>query len=60
MLTDPHIVQYYGHHRVSNVEYIFLEYAAGGEIFDHIGEYSPQSAFKRTIPNGAGQTSIHQ
>jgi serine/threonine-protein kinase Chk1 len=36
MLTDPHIVQYYGQHRKSNVEYIFLEYAAGGELFDRI------------------------
>jgi serine/threonine-protein kinase Chk1 len=59
MLTDPHIVQYYGHRREGNVEYIFLEYAAGGELFDRIGEYSSQSS-KTTIPNGAGQTSMHQ
>jgi serine/threonine protein kinase len=38
MLTDPHIVRYYGQRREGNVEYIFLEYAAGGELFDRIGE----------------------
>lgn len=60
MLTDPHIVRYYGQRREGNVEYIFLEYAAGGELFDRIGEYSSQSATKRTIHNGACQTGIHQ
>lgn len=39
MLTDPHIVRYYGQRREGNVEYIFLEYAAGGELFDRIGEH---------------------
>jgi serine/threonine-protein kinase Chk1 len=60
MLKDPHVVRYYGQRREDNMEYIFLEYAAGGELFDRIGEYSLQSASKRTIHNGAGQTSIHQ
>lgn len=39
MLTDPHIVRYYGQRREGNVEYIFLQYAAGGELFDRIGEH---------------------
>jgi serine/threonine-protein kinase Chk1 len=60
MLTDPHIVRYYGQRCEGNVEYIFLEYAAGGELFDRIGECSLHSAIKRTTHNGAGQTSIHQ
>jgi hypothetical protein len=47
-LTDPHIVKYYGHHHEGNFEYIFLEYAVG-DLFDRIGEYPSQSAFKRTI-----------
>nr|CAD7445150.1 unnamed protein product [Timema bartmani] len=37
MLTDPHIIRYFGQRREGHVEYIFLEYAAGGELFDKIG-----------------------
>nr|CAD7405515.1 unnamed protein product [Timema cristinae] len=36
MLTDPHIIRYFGQRREGHVEYIFLEYAAGGELFDKI------------------------
>jgi serine/threonine-protein kinase Chk1 len=38
MLTDPHIVRYYGHRSEGSVEYIFLEYISGGELFDKLGE----------------------
>lgn len=39
MLSDPHILQFYGNRRQGHIEYIFLEYAAGGELFDRIGKY---------------------
>jgi serine/threonine-protein kinase Chk1 len=37
MLSNPYIIQYFGQRSESNIEYIFLEYASGGELFDRIG-----------------------
>lgn len=37
MLSNPYIIQYFGQRSESNIEYIFLEYASGGELFDKIG-----------------------
>lgn len=62
MLTDPHIVRYYGQRREGNVEYIFLEYAAGGELFDRIdpdcgmADWEAQKYFKQLI---AGVEYLH-
>lgn len=36
MLSNPHIIQYFGKRSEPNMEYIFLEYASGGELFDRI------------------------
>lgn len=36
MLSNPNIIQYYGKRSEPSMEYIFLEYAAGGELFDRI------------------------
>ncbi|KAL0115596.1 hypothetical protein PUN28_010839 [Cardiocondyla obscurior] len=36
MLSNPNIIQYFGKRSESNMEYIFLEYASGGELFDRI------------------------
>ncbi|XP_012534184.2 serine/threonine-protein kinase grp [Monomorium pharaonis] len=36
MLTNPYIIQYFGKRSEPNIEYIFLEYASGGELFDRI------------------------
>ncbi|XP_011694400.1 PREDICTED: serine/threonine-protein kinase grp isoform X2 [Wasmannia auropunctata] len=36
MLSNPNIVQYFGKRSEPNMEYIFLEYASGGELFDRI------------------------
>lgn len=36
-LQHPHILRYFGTRRQNDIEYIFLEYAAGGELFDRIG-----------------------
>ncbi|XP_026827165.1 serine/threonine-protein kinase grp isoform X2 [Ooceraea biroi] len=36
MLSNPNIIQYFGKRSESNIEYIFLEYASGGEMFDRI------------------------
>lgn len=36
LLTHPNIIKFYGHRTDENNEYIFLEYASGGELFDKI------------------------
>lgn len=38
MLSNPHIIRYFGKRSEPNMEYIFLEYASGGELFDKIGK----------------------
>lgn len=37
MLNDPHVIRFYGRRENGNFEFIFLEYASGGELFDRIG-----------------------
>lgn len=37
-LSNPNIIQYFGKRSEANMEYIFLEYALGGELFDRIGK----------------------
>lgn len=37
-LQHPHVLRYFGTRRQNDIEYIFLEYAAGGELFDRIGK----------------------
>lgn len=36
MLQDQHVLRYFGKRTQGDIEYIFLEYAAGGELFDRI------------------------
>ncbi|XP_076836670.1 serine/threonine-protein kinase Chk1 [Brachyhypopomus gauderio] len=36
MLTHPNIVKFFGHRSEGAVQYIFLEYCSGGELFDRI------------------------
>jgi len=36
MLRSPHIIRFYGTRQQGNIEYIFLEYAPHGELFDRI------------------------
>lgn len=36
MLKNPHIVKFYGSRCENSMQYMFLEYAAGGELFDRI------------------------
>lgn len=38
ILAHPNILKFFGKRTQGTVEYIFLEYAAGGELFDRIGE----------------------
>lgn len=40
ILSHPNILKYFGKRTEGSTEYIFLEYAAGGELFDRIGECS--------------------
>lgn len=37
ILHHHHILRLFGQRSQGNIEYIFLEYAAGGELFDRIG-----------------------
>jgi len=36
MLTNDSIIKFYGHRKSGNKQYLFLEYASGGELFDRI------------------------
>nr|XP_054760286.1 serine/threonine-protein kinase Chk1-like [Lytechinus pictus]XP_054760289.1 serine/threonine-protein kinase Chk1-like [Lytechinus pictus] len=36
MLADPHIIRFYGHRKEGSIQYLFVEYASGGELFDRI------------------------
>lgn len=38
ILSHQNILKFFGKRTQGTVEYIFLEYAAGGELFDRIGE----------------------
>ncbi len=38
MLNDAHIIRFYGRRENGHFEFIFLEYASGGELFDRIGK----------------------
>lgn len=44
-LQHPNVLRYFGTRRQNDIEYIFLEYAAGGELFDRIGWYNVQERF---------------
>lgn len=37
MLNHENIVKFYGHRREGTIQYLFLEYCSGGELFDRIG-----------------------
>ncbi|XP_071806704.1 serine/threonine-protein kinase Chk1-like [Asterias amurensis] len=36
MLNDEHIVRFYGSRKEGTIQYLFLEYMSGGELFDRI------------------------
>ncbi|EMP29617.1 Dolichyl-diphosphooligosaccharide--protein glycosyltransferase subunit STT3A [Chelonia mydas] len=36
MLNHENIVKFYGHRREGSIQYLFLEYCSGGELFDRI------------------------
>ncbi|XP_078282644.1 serine/threonine-protein kinase Chk1 isoform X2 [Rhinoraja longicauda] len=36
MLSHTNIVRFYGHRREAHIQYLFLEYCSGGELFDRI------------------------
>ncbi|KAL1139489.1 hypothetical protein AAG570_006473 [Ranatra chinensis] len=63
MLSDPHIIRYYGWRKHGNLEYIFLEYAPNGELFDRIepdvgmSQWEAQKYLKQLI---SGVEYLHQ
>lgn len=42
LLSHPNILKFFGKRTQGTIEYIFLEYAAGGELFDRIGNKQQQ------------------
>nr|URA30214.1 check point kinase 1 [Daphnia tibetana] len=62
MLNDPHVIRFYGRRENGNFEFIFLEYASGGELFDRIEpdvgmpQMEAQRYFKQLI---AGVNYLH-
>ena len=48
MLKHESIIKFYGFRKDDNIQYIFLEYASGGELFDRIGE-KPSSCNKQLL-----------
>lgn len=42
ILAHPNILKFFGKRTQGHIEYIFLEYASGGELFDRIGESSSE------------------
>lgn len=53
-LQHPNILRYFGTRRQNDIEYIFLEYAAGGELFDRIGMWKK---FRNKLTNKIKQTT---
>ena len=47
MLQDVHIIRFYGSRTDGDKQYLFLEYAAGGELFDKIGKWYYISPIRR-------------
>ena len=39
MLNHDSIIRFYGQRKEDNRQYLFLEYASGGELFDKIGNF---------------------
>nr|Q6DE87.2 RecName: Full=Serine/threonine-protein kinase Chk1; AltName: Full=CHK1 checkpoint homolog; AltName: Full=Checkpoint kinase-1; Short=xChk1 [Xenopus laevis] len=62
MLSHTNIVRFYGHRREGNIQYLFLEYCRGGELFDRIEpdvgmpEQDAQKFFQQLI---AGVEYLH-
>ncbi|KAJ1519307.1 hypothetical protein ONE63_004606 [Megalurothrips usitatus] len=55
LLSSQYVVQFFGQRREGSIEYLFLEYAAGGELFDRIepdvgmAQWEAQKYFKELI-----------
>ena len=43
LLNHESIIKFYGSRRDGHMQYLFLEYACGGELFDRIGMFHHQS-----------------
>ena len=40
MLHDVHVIRFYAQRTDGSKQFLFLEYAAGGELFDRIGKFN--------------------
>jgi serine/threonine protein kinase len=58
MLSNPNIIQYFGKRSEPNMEYIFLEYASGGELFDRIGRFNWTSVIHKDMKCRNIETSV--
>lgn len=58
MLNHENIVKFYGHRREDTIQYLFLEYCSGGELFDRIGTECSLS-FKGGLRGSVGGEGGH-
>lgn len=45
MICHDNIIKFYGVRKDGDMEYLFLEYASGGELFDRIGKQCVELVF---------------
>ena len=38
MVNHENLIKYFGHRTTDECQYLFIEYASGGELFDRIGK----------------------
>lgn len=64
LMSSPNVIQFFGQRREGHIEYLFLEYAAGGELFDRIepdvgmAHWEAQKYFKELISGVVSINSI--
>lgn len=46
LLSHETIIKFYGFRKDGKIQYLFLEYASGGELFDRIGNSSPGQHYR--------------
>ena len=47
MVQHDNLIKFYGHRTSDNCQFLFIEYASGGELFDRIGKFGCN--FKRKV-----------
>jgi len=58
MLSHDSVIKFFGHRRSGSTEYLFLEYASGGELFDRIGTMFPRCLSVSLVVIVAGRLNM--